>query len=106
MRGSASISVTLVPKAWKISANSIPTAPAPMIASDAGAFSRNSASSEEMTVVRSEEHTSELQSRENLVCRLLLEKKKLAPVIMLHHPHTTLFILYTSVRQVKRVQRI
>src|SRR5690606_41446566 len=29
-----------------------------------------------MNVMRSEEHTSELQSRENLVCRLLLEKKK------------------------------
>src|SRR5690606_40977364 len=29
------------------------------------------------TTVRSEEHTSELQSRENIVCRLLLEKKKL-----------------------------
>src|SRR5690606_40507019 len=29
-----------------------------------------------LTAVRSEEHTSELQSRENLVCRLLLEKKK------------------------------
>src|SRR5690606_41950942 len=28
------------------------------------------------TFARSEEHTSELQSRENLVCRLLLEKKK------------------------------
>src|SRR5690606_42136053 len=28
------------------------------------------------TAYRSEEHTSELQSRENLVCRLLLEKKK------------------------------
>src|SRR2546427_2821946 len=28
------------------------------------------------TVVRSEEHTSELQSQSNLVCRLLLEKKK------------------------------
>src|SRR5207248_11336567 len=27
------------------------------------------------TACRSEEHTSELQSRENLVCRLLLEKK-------------------------------
>src|SRR5207302_10941994 len=27
-------------------------------------------------LARSEEHTSELQSRENLVCRLLLEKKK------------------------------
>src|SRR5690606_42029126 len=29
-----------------------------------------------MGKIRSEEHTSELQSRENLVCRLLLEKKK------------------------------
>src|SRR2546421_5652792 len=28
------------------------------------------------TVTRSEEHTSELQSRSDLVCRLLLEKKK------------------------------
>src|SRR5262249_59816931 len=32
---------------------------------------------------RSEEHTSELQSLTNLVCRLLLEKKK----IIIHHPH-------------------
>src|SRR5690606_39355771 len=30
----------------------------------------------QLDVTRSEEHTSELQSRENLVCRLLLEKKK------------------------------
>src|SRR5690554_7272971 len=29
-----------------------------------------------MTNIRSEEHTSELQSRPHLVCRLLLEKKK------------------------------
>src|SRR6266511_3742118 len=29
------------------------------------------------SAARSEEHTSELQSRENLVCRLLLEKKKI-----------------------------
>src|SRR3712207_8885848 len=29
--------------------------------------------------VRSEEHTSELQSRQYLVCRLLLEKKKIRP---------------------------
>src|SRR5690606_41564474 len=28
-----------------------------------------------LSIERSEEHTSELQSRENLVCRLLLEKK-------------------------------
>src|SRR5690606_40331213 len=30
----------------------------------------------QVLAVRSEEHTSELQSRENLVCRLLLEKNK------------------------------
>src|SRR5436309_5893878 len=34
------------------------------------------AASEARDLWRSEEHTSELQSRENLVCRLLLEKKK------------------------------
>src|SRR5256886_4153086 len=33
---------------------------------------------------RSEEHTSELQSQSNLVCRLLLEKKKIARCIT--HP--------------------
>src|SRR5215475_15728734 len=42
--------------------------------------SRHSASANTMgsraKICRSEEHTSELQSRENLVCRLLLEKKK------------------------------
>src|SRR5690606_40849331 len=32
------------------------------------------------SVKRSEEHTSELQSREKLVCRLLLEKKKYIPM--------------------------
>src|SRR5215475_13001922 len=37
-------------------------------------FSRNRRKA--ATQCRSEEHTSELQSRENLVCRLLLEKKK------------------------------
>src|SRR5215510_15185878 len=36
-----------------------------------------------LTLARSEEHTSELQSRGHLVCRLLLEKKK-----------TTLFAYY------------
>src|SRR5688572_32192461 len=33
------------------------------------------------TCSRSEEHTSELQSQSNLVCRLLLEKKKLLTVL-------------------------
>src|SRR3989442_11559330 len=38
--------------------------------------------------VRSEEHTSELQSRPHLVCRLLLEKKKL--VDALHQPQVSM----------------
>src|SRR3712207_8155222 len=39
---------------------------------------------------RSEEHTSELQSRQYLVCRLLLEKKKT------HKSQRTIFASYTS----------
>src|SRR5258708_12376969 len=35
---------------------------------------------------RSEEHTSELQSPDHLVCRLLLEKKKIPTTTL--HPHT------------------
>src|SRR5690606_14526475 len=38
-------------------------------------FSGRSTSMQRYVPERSEEHTSELQSRENLVCRLLLEKK-------------------------------
>src|SRR5947209_20342203 len=34
--------------------------------------------------IRSEEHTSELQSRQYLVCRLLLEKKKISERYQLH----------------------
>src|SRR2546422_5147464 len=34
------------------------------------------------TLFRSEEHTSELQSRLHLVCRLLLEKKKRKPQVL------------------------
>src|SRR3712207_7009289 len=34
---------------------------------------------------RSEEHTSELQSRQYLVCRLLLEKKKISDKFLLHY---------------------
>src|SRR2546430_10260232 len=38
---------------------------------------------------RSEEHTSELQSQSNLVCRLLLEKKKKTQVISAHARSTS-----------------
>src|SRR2546422_1658353 len=36
---------------------------------------------------RSEEHTSELQSRLHLVCRLLLEKKKITLELKAHYHH-------------------
>src|SRR5256886_3994225 len=42
--------------------------------------------------LRSEEHTSELQSQSNLVCRLLLEKKK---EVLVPHEHT-ITTLYSS----------
>src|SRR2546430_12531713 len=49
---------------------------------------------------RSEEHTSELQSQSNLVCRLLLEKKKNADLPLIHllthtssdHVHSRLYL--------------
>src|SRR2546430_13433294 len=52
---------------------------------------------------RSEEHTSELQSQSNLVCRLLLEKKKKKTIILVHsntneyspsYIHIALFWIY------------
>src|SRR5258706_10162551 len=46
------------------------------------AVSLKSGSMERPPIIRSEEHTSELQSLTNLVCRLLLEKKKHTPTTM------------------------
>src|SRR2546427_1983539 len=39
-------------------------------------FTRTKYGADKLVTFRSEEHTSELQSQSNLVCRLLLEKKK------------------------------
>src|SRR3712207_7289575 len=41
------------------------------------------------TAARSEEHTSELQSRQYLVCRLLLEKKKKNSLTIISTPSST-----------------
>src|SRR5690349_22268569 len=48
--------------------------------------------------VRSEEHTSELQSRRDLVCRLLLEKKKNK-----HHNFTRLSLLHIADQPINSV---
>src|SRR5207302_11268379 len=50
------------------------------------------------TATRSEEHTSELQSRENLVCRLLLEKKKKKKNISKTAKKNEIFTTQSSVR--------
>src|SRR2546430_8274583 len=46
-----------------------------------GARREYTASGRSSPVTRSEEHTSELQSQSNLVCRLLLEKKKVEVIL-------------------------
>src|SRR5437016_8991922 len=53
-----------------------PAAPVPANPSASTPSSRRCSTSSARTSFRSEEHTSELQSLTNLVCRLLLEKKK------------------------------
>src|SRR3712207_9374980 len=55
------------------------TTPAPyasVILTSPGLSYERSTTADENGMFRSEEHTSELQSRQYLVCRLLLEKKK------------------------------
>src|SRR3712207_8664907 len=48
---------------------------------DGGTEARSDRGSRAQARLRSEEHTSELQSRQYLVCRLLLEKKNLADLL-------------------------
>src|SRR5947208_10116681 len=45
---------------------------------------------------RSEEHTSELQSPDHLVCRLLLEKKKKTQKTHRQKKHCILLLIYTN----------
>src|SRR2546430_11436531 len=46
---------------------------------------KKAATSDTTPATRSEEHTSELQSQSNLVCRLLLEKKKERHLDLINH---------------------
>src|SRR5947208_12523384 len=52
---------------------------------------------------RSEEHTSELQSPDHLVCRLLLEKKKKVARLMIHTPTAISSIVCLSLVQLMAV---
>src|SRR3954463_12424508 len=55
---------------------------------------------------RSEEHTSELQSHDNLVCRLLLEKKKDRKSTRLNSSHTIISYAVFCFKKERRVQRV
>src|SRR2546421_845300 len=59
----------------------------------AGSVSSNGSTSWRRSRYRSEEHTSELQSRSDLVCRLLLEKKKKKHLEPLRSPSSTAIIV-------------
>src|SRR5688572_32696288 len=69
---------------WLVN-HSVSTLTLPLIARDDGALACGGliASNYPEPELRSEEHTSELQSQSNLVCRLLLEKKKKQLVIII-----------------------
>src|SRR2546430_7730560 len=57
----------------------------------------------ELEIARSEEHTSELQSQSNLVCRLLLEKKKNNNIHIIYDYTTQTrltHLLYTTIRAI------
>src|SRR2546427_6841576 len=56
--------------------DALPISISPGARPSAGRWASISCSSTSSSGPRSEEHTSELQSQSNLVCRLLLEKKK------------------------------
>src|SRR3712207_6871626 len=61
------------------SSSSRPAKRGPLSTTATAAPKRGQACAISSATVRSEEHTSELQSRQYLVCRLLLEKKKTTP---------------------------
>src|SRR5206468_6490252 len=57
-----------------------------------------------LEIPRSQEHTSELQSRSDLVCRLLLEKKKNTKIISANTGTLSLSRTYTPARVQRRAE--
>src|SRR5258708_23618155 len=77
--------VTSAPRFAPSSLNCTPTTPTLSVAF-AVTVTVPANATDNVGVVRSEEHTSELQSPDHLVCRLLLEKKKINSCIHSKHP--------------------
>src|SRR2546422_8327373 len=76
------IDTTAQTSAWYVGSGPFNSA---LLSSSLQGFSSNLGSAIAATPGRSEEHTSELQSRLHLVCRLLLEKKKKKPTPSASH---------------------
>src|SRR3989449_1912695 len=74
--------------ATRIPYQEIPGFPLSTVESHAGELLFGTLAGRRVVAMRSEEHTSELQSRLHLVCRLLLEKKKIT-VSRIHHVAST-----------------
>src|SRR5688572_32288770 len=73
---------------------------APVYASSRARLASARSMSAASVVRRSEEHTSELQSQSNLVCRLLLEKKKqhIVEAAAAHHVPNLVYLRFGAVR--------
>src|SRR5260221_8000879 len=70
--GDAMLDIYLIGDVERIS----PEAPVPVVTVSERRYALGGAANVAANAARSEEHTSELQSHSDLVCRLLLEKKK------------------------------
>src|SRR6266700_7666753 len=68
-----------------------------------GAWDRPRRVADRPVLDRSEEHTSELQSRENLVCRLLLEKKKKIKYMLKSKEHNIYIVITISQKHNNKV---
>src|SRR3712207_7378316 len=75
-RSNSSGSISVNGAKIELNASLIHTSIGPSSDSIRSAAASTALASATSTLIRSEEHTSELQSRQYLVCRLLLEKKK------------------------------
>src|SRR2546426_7807518 len=70
------------PKRSEAGSAEVPVAGAAFALEPGGTFSLTASPNTRGPATRSEEHTSELQSPCNLVCRLLLEKKKTRKIVV------------------------
>src|SRR5260221_1979877 len=75
------------------------TAPHALFTPDAGGVTMRP----NLLILRSEEHTSELQSHSDLVCRLLLEKKNIHEILSIGWRVSRLYLLSAWIPSILRI---